>query len=906
MNKISKALMAGLMAGSLLTSSAFAADDKLFEMWPGTTYDASVPTYQRVHGYDIGDRVSWHNKLVGYFEALAKANPDRMKLWDYGKTWEGRRLIYVAISSKENIAKLDDISAGMKALADPRKTNKTAADKLIASLPGSTWISYAVHGNEISSGDAAMQTAYHLLAATNSEQVDNIMKNSVVFLDPMQNPDGRDRFVHNFEIAEGLEPDSDGIAAERNEPWPGGRTNHYLFDLNRDWFALTQPETQGKVRELQKWFPLTFVDAHEMGSNSSYYFAPEAIPFNPHIFSKQREALEWFGKNNAKYFDQNGWDYFTREVFDAFYPGYGASWPIYYGGVAMTYERGSSRGLKAKKADGKEFHYRETVQQHFVTSISTAEVTATNRVQMLKNFYDYRTSAIEEGKKEAVKTYILPAQNDMAAVNKMAGILSFQGIEVYESQNGFAACGTKYAAGSYVISAAQPSKRFIRTIMDVDVPMEKDFLAKQEKRRARNLRDEIYDVTAWSLPQLYNVDMDTCNKQVKLDNGFTMRGDELVRAGAVTGAGTGAKVGYLVAWKDVSSVKLLSAALRAGIDVKSTDLKFTHMGKQYPSGTLIIKNDTNEPGLGAKLAKMAAHTGAEVVGVDDSWVTSGPNFGSNNVGTIVAPKVGILWDDPTASYAAGNTKFVIERQLGYPVTSVRTAALRYSDMANYDVLIMVGQGRRMGYEAFLGKAGINNLKSWVRRGGVLIAMDSALNFLSDPDVGLLAVQRENQLKSEAILKNAKDAKKGAVVAGREIKSAGEFATLIEPSKERPDNISGIIAAAQVDPDHWMSAGLPASLNVLVRGSNIYTPIKLDKGRNTVYFKGPDEVLAGGYMWDENRRQMAYKPFVINQPTGRGQVIAFTQDPTVRAYLDGLNLVMANAIFRGVQHARPTR
>ncbi|MCP5113342.1 MAG: peptidase M14, partial [bacterium] len=276
-------------------------------------------------------------------------------------------------------------------------------------------------------------------------------------------------------------------ALEHTEAWPGGRTNHYLFDMNRDWFALTQPETRGRVKALQQWYPLVFVDLHEMGSNSTYYFAPEAVPYNPHLTKDQRDSLDWFGKNNARWFDQFGFSYFTKEVYDAFYPGYGASWPSYYGGVAMTYEQASARGLlMERRRDGNVFHFRETVRQHFVASVSTCETAAERSRDLLRNFYSYRQSAIEEGAKEKVKAYVLPRRGDVSAVDKLAGILATQGVEVQRTGTSLTVDGKQAPAGSYVISLTQPAKRLIRTLLDPDVEMEKQFLTEQERLRKKN------------------------------------------------------------------------------------------------------------------------------------------------------------------------------------------------------------------------------------------------------------------------------------------------------------------------------------------------------------------------------------------------------------------------------------
>jgi len=893
-----------------LTASTVHAQDN-FVFWPDADYDPAIPTVEQVLGYSSGERVTWHRNAVRYFEALAKAAPERVAVSRYAQSWEGRELIYVVISSAQNMARIDDIKAGMQRLADPRKTSRSEAKEIIKNQPAVTWLSYGVHGNEISSTDAAMLTAYHLLASRGDARVADIMKDSVVVIDPMQNPDGRDRFIHQYEIAEGLLPDSDGISAEQNEPWPGGRTNHYLFDLNRDWFIMTQPETIGRVRILQEWYPVAFVDAHEMGSNSSYYFAPDAIPFNPHLAADQRANLELFGKTNAHWFDTFGLDYFTREVFDAFYPGYGASWPSYFGSIAMTYEQASSRGLAVRQANGNVMTYAFTIRNHFLTSLGTAETTAANREKFLSEFYDYRVSAISEGENDSIRSYILPPQEDQAGVNKLAGLLVSQGIEVGRAESSFDACGKSYTAGTLVINTAQPAKRFIRTLMDVNVPMEKDFLAEQERRRAKNLRDEIYDVTAWSLPLMMNVKVESCYRSI--DESFTAVGPELVQAGSVAGEGDGETVAYLVPWGTAPAVRLLVNAMRKDVIVKSSDLAFTHSGNRYPAGTLIISAAGNPDDLAGIISDLTATTGATAVAVDNSWVTDGPSFGSSNVVQFNQPKVAIAWDSPTSVYSTGNTRFIIERQFDLPVTAIRTADLAGSDLSRYQVLILPQSGFGPGYKDILGKKGAANLKDWVAKGGVLIGLGNANRYLADPNIDFLAIRRENAVNEAGEDKGADSASKpkgdkpaDVTVKGSYLADSAAYQSSITPAKDQPDSVAGVLVRAEVDPDHWLGAGVASNLNVLIRGSDIYTPLKSDKGVNVAVFQSPDELLASGYIWEQNRKQLAYKPFVVAQASGRGFVIGFTQDPNVRAYLDGLNIIFMNAILRGSAHARPVR
>ncbi len=894
-----KNLSLAILCAILISLPVSAQDD--FVYWPNSDYDPSIPTIGEVLGYQPGDRITWHKDAIRYFTALAAAAPERMTLTEYARTWENRELIYAVVSSATNIANLQSIKSGMQTLADPRLTDADAAEQIIASQPAVTWLSYGVHGNEISSTDAAMLTAYHLLASRGDDLVTDIMNDTVVVIDPMQNPDGRDRFIHNFETAEGLVPDSDRLAAEHDEPWPCGRSNHYLFDMNRDWFIQTQPETQGRTSAMLEWYPVAYVDAHEMGSDGTYFFSPEAIPFNPHLAEDQTESLQLFGRNNARYFDQFGFDYFTREVYDAFYPGYGASWPSYFGGIAMTYEQASTRGLIFRQYDGNEVHYRDTVRNHFVTSLSTAETVSVNREKFLTDFYNYRVSAIEEGEDEDIRAYIVPVQADQAAANKLAGLLSRQDVEVSRALDSFNACGEAYDAGSYVIRTDQPAKRFIRTLMDVDVPMEDDFLAVQEQRRANNLPDEIYDVTGWSLPLMFNIQAHACNRAPSGE--FAPVGIELFQPGVVTGGE--ASVSYLVPWGSAPAVRFLAGALRQGLTVKSNDKAFTNIDNEYPAGTLILDVADNPANVFNVITELAANTGANVVAVNDSWVTDGPSFGSANVALMNEPKVAMAWDEPTTAYSAGNTRFVIERQFDFPVTPIRVDRLRTANLNRYQVLILPLMSGG-GYKTALGEAGIENLKAWVRRGGVVIGMGNATRFLADPDVDLLSIRRERAVVEIEDADDAEEDEEEATVDGQYLAELEQYEEQVAALEDDPDAVAGVLVRADVHPEHWLSAGVAPVLNVLVRGTDVYTPIRINDGVNVARFQGPDDLLASGYIWEENRRQLAYKPFVVAQQQGAGQVVAFTQDPTVRAYLDGLNVILMNAIFRGSAHARPAR
>ena len=875
--------------------------------WPGADYDAAIPRLADVVGHAPGERITGHRDAVRYLEALAAAAPDRIQVHRYATSWEGRELVYAVVSSADNMRRLDTIRDGMQRL----RSGASDAESLLGEQRAVTWLSYGVHGDEISSTDAALLTAYHLLAARNDDRVPLILDNTVVIIDPMQNPDGRDRFVHHYESTAGLVPDASPLAAERNQPWPGGRTNHYLFDLNRDWFIMTQPETRGRIAIAQQWYPVVFVDAHEMGTDETYFFAPDAVPFNPHLAAGQRASQSLYGRNNARWFDRFGIDYFTREVYDALYPGYGASWPAYFGSVAMTYEQGSARGLRARRFDGVEFSYADAVRNHFVASLATAETTAMNRERLLREFYDYQLSAIAEGSRGPLQSVVVPTQNDQAGADRLAGLLAAQGVHVERADEAFAACGVEYAAGSYVINLAQPAKRLIRTLLDPQVAMETEFVEEQERRRAKGLGDEIYDVTAWSLPLMLNVRVDACGRAVEI--GGSAVDDRLRLPGTVAGAAD--PVAWLVPWRDAGSARLLTNALRLGLAVKSADTAFRIDGGAFPAGTLIIDAADNGADVGTTLQQLATQTGADIVGVDNSWVSDGPSFGSPRIVPHFAPRIAIAWDSPTSPNSAGHTRFVIERQFDYPLVPVRTRQLADNGIDEFDVIILP-EASDGGYLDVLGTEGADHLRDWIARGGVLIGLGNANRFLADPSVDLVSIRRENAVAASTTgagdvddagdaAENDDDAEdtQSATVDGNYLTSSDDWRAATAPVDAEPDSLGGALLRADVDADHWLGAGLADTLHVLARGSDVYTPLRRDDGVNAVSFRSADDIVASGYVWDENRRQLAYKPFVAVQPSGQGFVISFTQDPTVRAYLDGLNLVVINAIFRGAAHAR---
>ena len=432
----------------------------------------------------------------------------------------------------------------------------------------------------------------------------------------------------------------------------------------------------------------------------------------------------------------------------------------------------------------------------------------------------------------------------------------------------------------------------VRALLDPQVPLDADFVKEQERRRQKGLRDEIYDVTAWSLPMLYNIEA-VGAAEVSQGQFTPVPSTGYQPKGSVSGK---AEVAYLIPWGTQAAGRFLTAALRADLKVLSAGRSFTQGGRQYPAGTLIIMVAQNDASVHDQVARLAAASGAEAVAANTGWVEDGINFGSNRVARLKKPAIAMLWDSPTSSLAAGHTRFVLEQMYGYPVTAIRGQTLGSADLSKFDVLILPSGGN---YAGVLGSGAADRLKTWVRNGGVLIGIGGAVSYLSSQQVGLLSLQQEARAGGAPAGRPAAEPKPAPGPApGRIFEKWEDYEKAVQAERALPDEVAGVIVRAKPDPDSWICAGLPETLHVLLDGRTIYSPLKRDQGVNAVLYAGPDELLASGLLWEENRKQLAYKPFVAVQNEGRGTVIAFTSDPNFRAYTDGLNVLFLNAVFSG--------
>jgi hypothetical protein len=857
---------------------------------PETRYDPDIPTLKQVVGHGLGEEITSPDEIAAYLKALAAAAPDRARVVEYARSEEGRPLHVIAIGSPARMARLEDVKKGLRTLADPRGLTTGDAERLVRELPAVVWLMHGVHGNEISSPDAALALAHHLLAVQGDDTAGTILREAIILVDPLQNPDGRARFLATNRLGRAASPDPEPAAAEHDEGWPGGRSNHYLFDMNRDWFAQTQPETRGRLRLFLEWYPHVTADLHEMGGDSTYFFAPPAKPLNPHVTRAQQQWHEAFGRAIAGRFDAAGQAYFVREVFDSFYPGYGETWPLIHGSIGMTFEQASARGLVWRRGDDTPLTFLDGIHNHLRAALATVETAARGREKLLRDFLDFRRSAIAEGEAGPVRQYVLVASGDRARLDRLAALLAGQGIELRSAAGEIRSGSRAFPAGSVVVPLAQPAGRLVRNLLEPRISMDEAFVKEQERRRKKRLPDEIYDVTAWSLPLVFDVEC--------VGTGPLAGETRAFAPGAVAeeGALAPAKVAWLLPWGSGTAAVVVEAA-QAGLKVRVAESSFRLGGRGWPAGTAIVRVAENPENARETLGRIARRHGAEVTAVDTGYVEEGVSLGSGRVRLFKKPRVLLAWDRPTSSVSAGWARWVLERRYGQPVTAVRVSSLGRVDLARYDVLVLPSAD----YGETLGQGGVGRIKDWVDAGGTLVAVGEASRWLTREKVGLLDTKtelRDGRPETEPSKDEKKEAEKPPAKEKDGKPEPFDLEKAIQPERERPDAVPGALLRVALDPEHWLSAGTDGEIHAIVESRRVFTPLKLDKGTNVGVYAKKDQVVGSGLVWDDARDLLAQKAFLMHQPQGEGHVIAFAEDPNYRGYAEATELLFMNAVLLG--------
>ena len=840
-----------LLLGLLLSSCSFFAQ--------------TAPSPEAFLGYPMGAHFTPHHRVVDYFRAVAAAAPDRVRVEQYGTTYEGRPLLMAFVASPANLRRLESIRRNNLRLAGVLR-DSVAPDE---HAPVIVWLSYNVHGNEPASTEAAMKTLYALVNPSGDQesagaQEQRLQDNVVVIIDPCINPDGRDRYVNWYNDIVGAQPNPDPASREHQEPWPRGRTNHYNFDLNRDWAWQTQVETQQRLKKYNSWLPQVHVDYHEQGYNNPYYFAPAAEPYHDVITPWQREFQVTIGKNNARYFDRNGWLYFTKEEFDLFYPSYGDTYPIYNGAIGMTFEQGGiGAGLAVQLPDGDTLTLAKRIEHHYTTGISTIETAAANADRLVREFHHYFTEAAAHPGGE-FKAFILKNDTFGDRLERLRGFLDRNGIK-WDFVAGGMYTGVDYetgktatfrtAPGDIVINANQPKSNLLRVLFE----------------RRSHISDSVtYDITAWSAPFAYGVQAYGLN---------TYAGAEKPGPVSAQSTGTGEQYGYAVRWTGTGSVRFLSRLLQKGVKVRYAERPFQSGGVSFDRGTLLI-TATGNGALGAELwplAKAAAReTGVGLWPIASGFVEKGPDLGSGLVRFIRRPRVALLTGDQVGSQEAGEVWHLFEQEIGYPITLVNAESMSRMAWKSFDVVVLPG-GRYRGLDD---KNTSDALRNWVQEGGRLIAMEEAVEQLAKGEWGIKE-------------KNAEGDKK----AGEKERKEDEYADLHRYDNRQREEVAasvpGSIYKVELDNSHPLAFGYPDHYYSLKQDDNVYEFLK-DGGWNVGVVRKDGYV--SGFTGTKAREKIRDGVLFGVQELGRGEVVFMADDPLFRSFWENGKLLFCNAVF----------
>lgn len=871
----------------LLLPGFLMADETPVMQRTGKTFDASIPTIQAVLGYDFGDQITHHSGMERYLNELAGASP-RIKLQQIGSTYEGRALYYVIVSSPENMKRLDELRQANLQLADPRSITPSQADAIIDTHPVFVCLSYSVHGNEHSGVEAALALIYYL-AASNDTEMEELLKNLVILIDPMQNPDGRERFIQYFTSMSGKSPNPDLNAAEHNEVWPGGRTNHYLFDMNRDWVVMSQIETQARIAAYRQYQPEVFIDLHEMGENSTYFFPPPAEPRNPNVPESLSKWWNVLGKAVASEFDRRQVEYFTQERFDFWYPGYGDSWPTYNGAVSGTFEQGSVRGLVVRREDKVVVDYKDAVWHHFLASLATCRMASANRNAKLRDFYDFRASAVQEGKTGPVKEFLLRRSSDPLQTDRVVQLLLLHGIEVRRADADFRVTAhgymddrmdpSSYQRGDYIIAMDQPLKRLIQVIFERESRFDPSFLKEEEKRRREKEPTELYDITAWSLPLALGVDAAWSTEVATVPTSPVTAGPVAAQPLAPS------TYAYLLNYRTNEDIVVVQELLERGVRLYFSSKPFTRDGIHYAAGSFIIRVKDNPQSLPQILGEVSQQTGVAFAATSTGWTEEGPDLGSNDVEFLETPHTAVLTGTPTDPNSYGAISYLLDRRYNIPYTALNTMDFSDIEIKDYNVLILPDSGSYdLDYKKLLDQDALTRLKAWVENGGTLIAIGGGANFLIN-DGTLTGVKRISRfLKDSAEPAPEKEDKK--------TEASGK-----EPETESPDTVPGSVARAALYRKSMLSFGYTQDeIPVIVNSSNLFdTPPDL---KAAVSYAEADRLKVAGLFWDITKKRMEHKAYATVEDAGYGHVILFAEDPNFRAAWEGLNRLFLNGILFG--------
>jgi hypothetical protein len=892
-----KPLLAALLAVAT-AAPARASDDPVFSrrgipsgpVLAENERDPGVPAPEAVIGHRIGDALTPHADLVRYVRALGAASP-RVSPASYGTTPEGRELMRVAVSSPANLARLDAIAAGLRSLGDPRATSREAARSVVERSPAVVWVACGVHGNE-AAGPEACAALLYTLAASREPEVVSLLDSLVVVVDPCANPDGRARHVSYWRSVAGDEPDPDPRALENDPPWPAGRGNHFGVDLNRDWAWATQPETRARIVALRALPPQVYVDVHEMGAEQTYFFPPPAEPVHPRVPEAARKWIETFGRANADAFEARGWSFFSREVYDLFYPAYGDSWPTFRGAVGMTYEVGGKGGLAHRRKDGVVVTLKERALKHFTAIRATLRTAAAGRAGLLADYAAFFRTSLGEGR----RAFVVPAGQDRSRLASLASLLSFQDVEVKVTTRplpNVPAKGATLPPGSLVVDTAQPLGRFAEVVLEPQATLAPRFLEEERRRLLVEDDERFFDVTAWSLPIAFGLEARSVAA-------------ELLPAASLapwkpeeSPSADGGRYGWLLPGDDAASRRAAAALAAAGVRVAVTTKPARGASGPIPAGSFVVRREGNDhlDDLAALVSRAVAEAGACPRPLAGASTLEGPSLGSSTLLPLKAPRVVLLAGDGSDSSGIAFLRRSLESGLGVKPTVRRASSLGDGGLEGVTALV-VPHGNARFRRSLLAEPAAEALRRFVDGGGVVVAIRDGASALREKPLSLSKVTAWEPPPTPGA-ETAEGVSEGPAPTPKAAPAPpppSPEAALEGALERRPLPIPGAALRTQGMPDHPLLFGLPASPAFLVLDGD--PPLRLPDAKANVVTVAPEEPLLSGFGWKEALERWKGAAVVQLEEAGRGRVVSFAADPVFRGVWRGSEGVFLNAVLLG--------
>lgn len=899
-------------------------------------------------GFEIGQRVADPQQISNAI-ALWKTQSDRLKVVEYAKTHEGRPLYAVFISSPENLDSLENTKAKIAELADPRNIGDSEAKKLIDDLPAVAWMAYSIHGNETSGADAALASIYHLAASTDPE-VSAMLDNMIVVIDPMMNPDGRARFAKSLEQYRGTAPNVDDQSLLHRGDWPYGRTNHYFFDLNRDFFYLTQPETKGRVELINRWRPQLMIDGHEMGSQSTYLMGPPRQPLNANIAPSLQKWAVTFSQEQGAAFDQKGWRYFTGEWFENWYPGY-SNYAEYRGSMHILYEQSRMAEDGVRRPEGTIQTYIESVHHQFVSTMANLKSLSSHSKAMYQDYWKARKNNVSTKGPHANRSYVILANQNIGRTEALVERLLAQDIEVYVAEKALSVNKATNQLGqqlssftipkdSLVIPNRQPEAPLIAAILEFDAAVKKEVLVEERQKTLRDGSSVMYDTTAWNLTMMYGLDAVTVPEHLS----------KSLKPYTTSSPAPFSRDKNAIAWAvngdDDRSVSFAARMMEQGVNVRVID-KATELSQHtLARGSVVVTQMDNlkQPELLNRIAKTAMELGLSLHSIQSGYGQGDlPDWGGQHFRLLTKPQIGIISHGSFSSYDVGATWWSIDTYLGVRHSQIDVASLARADLRRYNTLVLPnGFGKLSDGQKKI-------LKAWVEQGGTLIAHDnSAGELAAKKGIGKvkviddvldkaedfdIALQREwlalqEVLDVDAVMSHTLDQQLNYPLDDAPEKRKKE--ALIKRNKwQKRFMPSGAMVAGRVDQEHWLSFGVNQTLPLLysdlpvlmsdggseavvrvgvlnskkpTKKANKKSDDKKDKVKAFGWSTIPKDhellVRMSGLLWPEATQRIANSAYLTREKIQKGQIILFSGQPNFRGSTRGTNRLLLNALVYG--------